>query len=215
MTHLAPGAPALTPLSRFCLIAGPALIAGYGIIRLLSDSGTPGPGWTAGHLALFCGLALFGPVFLGLRRLAPAGSPVRHRVAAVSSVVALAGLAASLAQAAIDLVVGFRAADGPEMSDLFEQVQSHAAVHLVVYSAGPLLFYAGLVALVAALVSRRGPVTGWTLAAILLGIVVMGVSLDLMPVGGMLFLQALAFVGRTDRARVADAQPVRGAGRHG
>ncbi|MEV4925944.1 hypothetical protein [Streptomyces roseoverticillatus] len=202
MTHDMPGRPSLTPPTRFCLVAGPALIAVYGIIRLLSDSGVPGPGWTAGHLALFCGLALFGPVFLGLRRLAPAGSPARRRIAAVSTVVALAGLAASLAQAAIDLVVGFRAADGPEMSDLFEQVQSHAAVHLVVYSAGPLLFYVGLLALVGALVSRRGPVTGWTLGAILLGTAVMGISLDLMPAGGVLFMQALGFVGRADRDRV-------------
>ncbi|WP_367138754.1 MULTISPECIES: hypothetical protein [Streptomyces] len=205
MTQRAPGRQAFTPLTRFSLVAAPALLAVYGTVRLLSRSGVPGPGWTAGHLALFLGLALFGPVFLGLRRLAPAGSAVRRRVAAVSTVVALAGLAASLAQTAVDLVVGFRAADGAEMSELFGQVQSHAAVKLVVYSAGPLLFYVGLLALVGSLVTRRGPVTGWTLGAICLGTVVMGVSLDLMPAGSALFLLALAPLGRTGADSVLPA----------
>ncbi|CAM5533318.1 hypothetical protein [Streptomyces abikoensis] len=125
---------------------------------------------------------------------------MRRRLAGAGTVIALAGLAASLAQAAIDLVVGFRAADGAEMSELFGRVQSHAAVQLAVYDVGPLLFYVGLLALIGSLVSRRGPVTVWTAAAISLGIAVMGISLDLMPTGGALFLLAFASVGRAERA---------------
>ncbi|GGX69128.1 hypothetical protein [Streptomyces hiroshimensis] len=197
------------PLTRISLIGAPALIVVYGTIRLLSPRGVPGPGWTAGHLALLFGLALFGPVLVGLRRLAPEGAVARRRTAGAGTALALAGLAASLAQAAIDLVVGFRAEDGAEMAELFGRVQSHAAVKLAVYSLGPLLFYVGLLALVSSLISRHGPVSVRTLASIVLGIVVMGVSLDLMPAGGALFLLALAPLSRV-RTAGPDGAPATG-----
>lgn len=181
----------LKPLTRVSFLAAPALLALYGLVRLIPGSKDPGAGWAAGHLALLLGLALFAPVFLALRGLAPATTG-RRFTAALATPAALAGLLASVAQAAIDLVIGFRAHDRAGMDELFGQVQQHAAVKLAVYSVGPLLFYVGLLALLAAATTRRGPVGPWALPLVLLGIVLSAVDLDLMPLGSACFLLALA-----------------------
>ncbi|MBT2386948.1 hypothetical protein [Streptomyces sp. ISL-11] len=191
-------------LTRAAFVAGPLCMLAYGAIRLSDPEHGPGLAWTAGHLALIAGVVLFGVAFPGLRRLAePAGTAGRVG-AATATVLGLAGTLAVVAQAVIDLVVGFRSADRADMNRLFDQVQSHPGVMPVVYTVGPLLFYVGLVWLVVQLAVRRrvGP---WCPALVVLGTATMAVSLDLIPVGAALYAAAFAPLARGDRARIVPA----------
>ncbi|MEU3406420.1 hypothetical protein ABZ766_21115 [Streptomyces sp. NPDC006670] len=190
---------------RGAFVAGPLCVLAYGVIRLADPGHGPGPAWTVGHVFLAAGLVLFGAVFLGMRRLAvPAGRAGRLG-AGVATGLGLAGAAAAVAQAGIDLAVGFRSADRAGMDRLFEQVQSRPGVEPVVYSVGPMLFYVGLLWLVTQLaVQRRTGV--WRPVAVLLGTAVMAVSLDLMPLGALLFGAALSPLGRDVAARECAAR---------
>ncbi|MER5730787.1 hypothetical protein ABT084_21075 [Streptomyces sp. NPDC002138] len=80
--------------------------------------------WTAGQLAFLGGVLFLAWVCEGLRRAVVASAaPARRRMVCTAWVVALAGVAAASAQAVIDMYVGIRAADKPEMSDIFDRVQ--------------------------------------------------------------------------------------------
>ncbi|MGF1432540.1 hypothetical protein [Kitasatospora sp. LaBMicrA B282] len=165
---------------RTPLIAAPVLVAVYGAIRLVPGSREPGPGWLTGHTALLAALLLFVPVLGWL------GRGAAGRVAAG---IGLVGLACSVAQTAIDLYVGAAAADKADQNRMFEQIQAHPGVLPVVYTVGPLLFYVGLLAVaVVAAVHRRVPY--WTPLLLLAGTVAMAASLDLLPLGGALYLLA-------------------------
>ncbi|GAA0303322.1 hypothetical protein GCM10010302_47300 [Streptomyces polychromogenes] len=194
-----------TAFTRGAFVAGPLCMLAYGVIRLADPGHGPGLAWTAGHLFLLAGVLLFGAVFAGLRRLtAPAGRAGRAG-AAVATGLGLAGVAAVVAQAAIDLAVGFQSADRAGMNRLFEEIQSRPGVEPVVYSVGPMLFYVGLLWIVTQLAVRRR--TGlWRPVAVLAGTAVMGVSLDLIPLGALLFCAALAPLGRDLTARECAAR---------
>ncbi|MEV7772035.1 hypothetical protein [Kitasatospora sp. NPDC086791] len=184
-------------LTPYAVVGAPALMALYGGIRLLPGSREPGPGWTAGHTAMFAGLLLFAPVFLALRgKLAPRGAA--GRIAAGAAVgAAFAGLLCSLAQIGIDLVVGLAAADKAEQSRLFDRVQGVPGVLPVVYQVGPLLFYVGLLALLtAASVGRSRPLRWWSPVLVLLGILASGADLALIPLAAVCYLVALAPLAR-------------------
>ncbi|MFF4670326.1 hypothetical protein ACFY1C_10680 [Streptomyces sp. NPDC001279] len=72
------------------------------------------------------------------------------------------------------------------MSELFERVQDVPGVVPLVYTVVPMLFWLGLLALVTLLaVFRRDLVPGWTPPLVLVATVLMAVSLDLLPVGGL------------------------------
>lgn len=89
-------------------------------------------------------------------------------------------------QAVIDLVVGFLAADGEAMSDLFEKVQDVPGVMPAVYTVVPMLFWVGLLALVTLLaLFRRGRVPGRSPLLVLAGTVMMAMSLDLLAAGAV------------------------------
>ncbi|ADB35929.1 hypothetical protein Kfla_6940 [Kribbella flavida DSM 17836] len=97
------------------LLAAPALFIAYGIVRLIDGTdGAHGPGlaWTVGHLLFLLAFFLYAAVLLHLRRLA--GSP--RRLANVATAAGLIGVLAFVRVIVIDLIVGFRAADRPEMS---------------------------------------------------------------------------------------------------
>ncbi|MFF9506246.1 hypothetical protein ACF1BU_02415 [Streptomyces sp. NPDC014724] len=181
------------------LLAGPALMAGYGAVRLVGRAvGDYGPGvwWTVAHLLFLAGVLAFVPVFLGLRRLA--GERGGKRVAAEAAAWAgLLGAAAVAVQALIDLGVGFVAADERAMSDLFAKVQDVPGVMPLVYTVVPLLFWVALLGLVALLaVFRRDVVRPWAPALVLAGTVLMAVSLDLLPAGALCIGLALFPVRR-------------------
>ncbi|MFF4581399.1 hypothetical protein ACFY15_23905 [Streptomyces sp. NPDC001373] len=194
-----------TEFVRVAFVAGPLCMLAYGVVRLADPDHGPGPAWTVGHLFLTAGVLLFGAVFLGLRRLAAPVGPAGRVGAGVATGLGLAGVAAVVAQAVIDLAVGFRSADRAGMNRLFEDIQSRPGVEPVVYSVVPVLFYVGLLWIVTQLAVRRR--TGvWRPVAVLAGTVVMAVSLDLIPLGALLFSAALAPLGRDLAARECAAR---------
>lgn len=178
-------------LTRFSLVAGPLLLLVYGSVRLLVEgSREPGAAWITGHFAFLFGLLFFGVICEGLRRTVAAGAgPVRRRMAAAGAVVALVGVAASTAQVVIDLYAGFRAADRPEMREIFARVQDVPGVLPVVYTVVPVFFYLGVITLLALL---RGAAAVRSLVPFVLGTAAMAVDLDFLPIGGLCYL--LAFV---------------------
>ncbi|MFD7618000.1 hypothetical protein [Streptomyces sp. NPDC059802] len=181
------------------LLMGPALMAGYGVVRLVgravSDYG-PGVWWSLAHLLFLAGVLAFVPVFLGLRKLA--GERGGKRVAAeVAAWTGLLGAAAVAVQAVIDLAAGFVAADKEAMSEIFDRVQGVPGVMPLVYTAVPMLFWLGLLALVTLLAFlRRDLVRAWAPVLVLAGTVLMAVSLDLLPVGALCLGVALMPVRR-------------------
>jgi hypothetical protein len=175
-------------VTRFALVAGPVALIAYGAIRLLSERGTPGIGWTLGHLAMLTGVLLFIPVLRHLHRSAP---PSRRRAASVALVAAGGGLVATSAQAAIDLISGLVAEDRPAMSAIFRQVKAVPGVDPVVYGVVPQLFFLGLIVL-AALVAASARTRILMTAALLTGTLCMAVNLNLLSLGGLCFLLAFS-----------------------
>ncbi|MEV7446112.1 hypothetical protein AB0O22_34070 [Streptomyces sp. NPDC091204] len=179
-----------TTVTRAAFIAAPLCMLAYGLIRLSDPDHGPGPAWTAGHIALLAGVSLFAVVFPTLRRMAGPTTRAGRLSASAATLLGLAGTLAVVTQAAIDLVVGFRAADRPGMERLFEEVQSHPGVLPAVYTVGPVLFYVGLVWLLVQLAVRRR-VSPWRPVMVVLGTATAAVSLDLLPLAALLFAAAL------------------------
>jgi hypothetical protein len=184
-------------LTRTSFLAAPAFILAYGVVRLVGGPGGrdgPGLAWTAGHALFLVGLLLFGVVLFGLRRQVGATVGGQGLTANAAIVVAGAGLIAFVRVAVIDLVVGLRAADHAAMSTLFGQLKDFPGVLPGgFYAVGPLLFEVGLLALVVQLAvqrPRRLPVSSPVL--LFLGVVLIGINLDLLPLGAALFWLALA-----------------------
>ncbi|MFG3134996.1 hypothetical protein ACGFZA_02115 [Streptomyces sp. NPDC048211] len=181
------------------LLVGPALMAGYGVARLIGKAaGDYGPGvwWSVAHLLFLAGVLAFVPVFLGLRLPAQVRGGRRTGVR-VAAGIGLLGAAAVAVQAVIDLVVGFLAADAEAMSDMFEKVQGAPGVMPAVYTVVPMLFWLGLLALVTQLAFfRRDEVPGRSPLLVLAGIVMMAMSLDLLAAGALCLGLALYPVRR-------------------
>ncbi|MEU8503410.1 hypothetical protein AB0C40_01525 [Streptomyces brevispora] len=181
-------------LTARAFLAAPALMAGYGVVRLIGRAvGDYGPGvwWSVAHLLFLAGVLAFVPVFLGLRL--PAGARGGRRAGVrLAAGIGLLGTAAVAVQAVIDLVVGFVAADKQAMSDMFDTVQDVPGVMPVVYTVVPMLFWLGLLALVTLLAFfRRGEVPGWSPLVVLAGVVMMAVNLDLLTAGALCIGAAL------------------------
>ncbi|WP_051969547.1 hypothetical protein [Kitasatospora azatica] len=180
---------------RIRQLAAPALLGGYGLIRLVPGSKQPGLGWTTGHLALLAALLLFGEIFHQLYRL----TRERGRVAALLGYgTALVGLCCSLGQVVIDLYASLATSTRAEQNHLFEQIQSHPGVLPAFYQVGPLFFYVGLLALLTTLAVRRR-LPWWTPVTVLAATVLMAASLDLMTVGAALYALALLPLSRPAR----------------
>lgn len=185
---------------RFPYIAAPALMAAYGLVRL-ADTQRIGFAWNLGHLLMLAGLVLFVWVVDGLRRAVPG------RVGAVLAGVTYLGLAATVVQFVIDIVVGVLADDRAEKSHLSQQVQAVPGVMPVVYTVVPLLFHLGVIALaVRAAVVRPRPLPWWSPVLLLTASVAAAVSLDYIPVAGALYVVALLPLAR--RTTGNDQQPV-------
>ncbi|MEV7805687.1 hypothetical protein AB0O28_22335 [Microbispora sp. NPDC088329] len=180
------------------LVAAPVLFGAYGVARVLDGlDGSRGPGlaWTVGHLCFLAGLALFVPIFGRLRSLAGGGA-----TATVGYVIGLVGALALTAQFTIDVVVGFLSADHDAMSPRFDAVKAIPGVEPVVYGVVPLLFYVGLLMLVAQLALQRR-VPWWSPVLVLVQAVVPLATKDLIPVGAVLLLVAFAPLMRTRPVR--------------
>ncbi|MER7503347.1 hypothetical protein AB0L05_12695 [Nonomuraea pusilla] len=171
--------------ARIAFVAAPLLVLAYGLLRLvdgLDGSRGPGPAWTAGHLAFLAALALFALIFREMWRMLG-----RDSLATATTVAGFAGIAAASAQFAIDVAVGFTAADHDAMAPLFAQVKAVPGVSLAVYDAGPFLFFIAQFALVVQLAARR-LVAFWTPVLVLLDLTLPLVSKDLIPVGALFLL---------------------------
>jgi hypothetical protein len=172
--------------TKISLVAAPALMGAYGVVRLLDGQRGPGFGWTFGHLLMLTGLLLFGLVITGLRRLAPG------RTATAFAGIAFTGLAASVTQIGIDIVVGLISGDQADKHHAFDQIQQVPGVRPVVYTVVPVLFYVGLLGLtVLPAVVRPRPVAWWTPVLILAGTVAAATNLDYMPEAGLFYMLAL------------------------
>lgn len=175
--------------AAFFVIAGPACIVGYGLVRLWGKSdGTYGPGfdWQAAHLVALAGMVCFVPAVLALAGLLRP-SPWRTGLVAVT----LVGLAATMVQFGADIVEGLLAADRAEMSALGADFKDIPGVEVVVYDVVPQLFFVGLVVLAGMLAAQRR-LPWWSVALLLVGTVLPAVTLDLLPLGGLGMLVALA-----------------------
>lgn len=183
-------------ITRPAYLAAPALALVYGVLRVVDGfDGSRGPGlaWTLGHLAFMSALVLFAVIFRDMWVMLKRG-----RVATGILVAGLAGIALAFVQFAIDIVVGFMAADHEAMGPLFDQVQAVPGVPLLVYQAGPILFYLAQLALVVHLAVRR-QVRAWVPVLVLVQILLPFASLDLIPVGAVVAM--IAFLPLATRPR--------------
>ncbi|WP_051781536.1 MULTISPECIES: hypothetical protein [unclassified Streptomyces] len=177
-------------LTRAAMIYAPLCMLAYGVIRLGDPDHGPGPAWTAGHLFLLAGVLQFALILPALHRLTGPARGAGRLGASAATLLGLTGTLAVAAQASIDLVVGLRAADRPEMARLFEEIQSHPGVLPAVYTVGPTLFYVGLLWLLVHLAVQRR-VSPWRPVMVVLGTATSAVSLDLLPLGALFFTAAL------------------------
>ncbi|MHA6761630.1 hypothetical protein [Streptacidiphilus sp. PAMC 29251] len=199
------------------LLAGPVFMVGYGVVRLLSGHHAPGPAWTGGHLLLILGLLCFVPIVLHLRRLAAELGTARRLTANTAAVATLIGICSVLGQAVVDIYVASVSTDHAAMNVRFHRFQSHPGVEPLLYTVLPLFFYLGLITLTAVLALGRPRLIGLRMPVlVLLGTVVMAASLDLLPLGGLLFAAAFGPLGaamlteaRTPRAALPNATPAR------
>ncbi|WP_109778777.1 hypothetical protein [Streptomyces sp. CG 926] len=177
-------------LTRAALISAPLCMLVYGAVRLGDPDHGPGLAWTTGHLFLLAGVLQFALILPALHRMTGPARGAARLGAGAATLLGLAGTLAVAAQATIDLVVGFRSADRPEMTRLFEEIQSHPGVLPAVYTVGPTLFYVGLLWLLVHLAVQRR-VSPWRPVMVVLGTATSAVSLDLLPLGALFFTAAL------------------------
>ncbi|MFD7782893.1 hypothetical protein ACFV4Q_07360 [Streptomyces nojiriensis] len=177
-------------LTRAAFVSAPLCMLAYGVIRLGDPDHGPGPAWTAGHLFLLAGVLQFALILPALHRLTGPARGAGRLGARAATLLGLTGTLAVAAQASIDLVVGLRAADRPEMARLFEEIQSHPGVLPAVYTVGPMLFYVGLLWLLVHLAVQRRA-SPWRPVMVVLGTATTAAGLDLLPLGALFFSAAL------------------------
>ncbi|MBM0278136.1 hypothetical protein [Micromonospora tarensis] len=171
------------------VMAGPVGIVAYGLVRLWGRSDDvygPGFDWQAAHLAALAGLLLFVPGVLALSGLLPR-SPWRTGAVTLT----LVGLAATVVQFGADIVEGLLAEDRAEMSALAADFKAVPGVEVAFYDVVPQLFFLGLLVLAGLLAARRR-LPWWSVPLLFVGIVLPVVTLDLLPIGGLCMLLALA-----------------------
>lgn len=183
----------IPPLIRFSALSAPLLLLLYGVLRMLDGlDGQRGPGlaWNAGHTLFFAAFVLLGVLTVGLYRLVPAREGPTRAVAGVATAAGLFGAACFLWVIAGDLSADFR--DAAPLPDALKLL-------------GPLLFQFGMLTLLVMLATlrpRRLP--AWSPVLVIVGFLLVGVNLDLIPVGALVVLAGLApLAGDRQAARAA------------
>jgi hypothetical protein len=190
--------------------AAPMLLFFYGIAHWADGrDGSYGPGlaWTLGHILFLLGLVMFIPVILGLWLWLDRTGLGRRFAANLSAVLAIIGLVIFIRVPIIDILSGLLAQNQTAMGEVSTRLNSYPFAGLgFLYNFGPLLFQLGLLALMlqlAILKPRRLP--WWSPALLLLGFLMLGFNLNLLPVGaiiiGCAFTQIL-FVKNTSTNQV-------------
>ncbi len=180
---------------RISSVGAPVCLLLYGVLRLVDglDNGRgPGLAWDAGHAMFFAAFVLLAVLIAGLRALVPDRVPWHRTVANIAATAGLAGAASFLW-----VILG----------DLFGSLHDNAPLPAPLHAAGPLLFEAGLLTLLAQLAiiaPRRLPAR--TPVLVFLGLAPIAVSLDILPVGAVLVLLALFPLGRPSPAAAPPAQ---------
>lgn len=188
-------------ITKVSFIAAPALLAGYGVVRLTDPQHGPGFTWNFGHSLMLAGLVLFGWVFAGLRRAVPG------KTAKAFTAIGYAGLGALIVQTGTDIVVGLMSTDIATRNHYYDRFQSIPGVLPVVYNVVPLFFYVGLLALTTiGAIARPRPVPWWSPVFVLLGTAAAAASLNYIPVASVLYLIAFLPLVRNPRAVPAGAR---------
>ncbi|WIX88181.1 hypothetical protein [Amycolatopsis sp. DG1A-15b] len=186
-------------------LLAPLCLGLYGVIRILDGlDGSRGPGlaWTAGHLVFLVGLGFFALAFRTMWTMAG-----RTGLATAGFVAGIAGELAVGVQFGIDLVAGFRSADRGGMDAFFARIQDVPGVDAAFYSYGPLLFFAGQLALVTLLaVGRR--VKPWAPVLVLAEVVLPLLDKNFIPLGAALLLVAFAPLLRRGAVPRSTSDPV-------
>lgn len=183
-------------MTRIAYVAAPALIVGYGLVRLIDGidgSHGPGPAWTIGHLMFGFAMLLFPVVLVNLRQALQRQRPLG--TAAV--VVGVLGLLAFIRVIVIDLLVGFGSADRAAMNAKYPTYAGFPgglpeSVSNLFETVGPPLFGVGLLTLLTLLATLRPRTVAWwspVLAAVAFAI--MSTNLDLLSLGAAALLIAL------------------------
>lgn len=150
---------------KLLAVGGPSFLLAYGLLRLVDGlDGSHGPGWAwnVGHFFFLVAFLMFGALIWKLRH-----------ASAVAATAGLAGCAAFLW-----VILGDLFGDLPGLPD-------------PVMIAGPVLFQAGVLALLTVLAVRRS-VPVWSPVLVLAGFVLFMVNLDLLPLGALLLLAGLS-----------------------
>jgi hypothetical protein len=180
-------------VSAACLWAAPGLLFGYGVVRLLDPSHSPGVVWTVSHVLYLLGYVAFGGAALAVcHELRAEGGGVLAVGRALVAVGWL-GVAAGVGQSVIDLVAGASAVDKAERAVVADRLREAVpGAGWLLYGVGPALAYLaviGLLALAAARPARRVP--WWSPGVALVASGLPAVGLDLIPVAAVLMLVAL------------------------
>ncbi len=188
-------------MTRLSYLAAPALIFGYGVVRLIDGlDGThgPGPAWTIGHLLFLVALLLFGAVLVGLR-----SQVERQRgIATAAVVVGCLGLLAFIRVVLVDLIVGWQSVDRPDMNRRYDRYDGFPGglpswLTGLLDNLGPALFVTGLLVLTLLLTVRRPRLLAWwSPVSVVLAFAAISLDLDLLPLGGALLALALYPVAR-------------------
>ncbi|MGV9338142.1 hypothetical protein [Streptomyces sp. NPDC003688] len=183
----------MTPRTAVVFLGAPLLAFTYGVIRIVDGlDGVRGPGtaWTTGHLAFIAAMTLFTVAFGQMSGLAGHG-----RLATALLATATAGALCLTGQFTIDLVAGALTDDHLTMSKAIGRLEEIPAVSLIVYQAGPFLFYGGMLALVIQLAVLRR-VKAWTPFLVLCDLLLSLLDKDLIPVGSTLLLVSFTSLSR-------------------
>jgi hypothetical protein len=181
---------------RYAYLGGPLLVVAYGVTRLIDGlDGTkgPGPAWIIGHLFFLAGLAVFGVIMVALSRERPAWATAAAMVAGVAGAMAMARVVV------VDIVVAWNATDRAEMDRTYPEYDDFPGLPAgwghVIDEVGGVLFPLGFtVLLVLLVVGRRLP--WWSPVVGVAGFATILVTLDLLPLAGVLLLVALLPLAR-------------------
>ncbi|WP_028938134.1 hypothetical protein [Pseudonocardia spinosispora] len=175
------------------LLATPVLLFGYGVVRLLDPSHSPGVVWTVSHLFYLAGfLAQAAGAVVVFRLLRDQGSLVR-RTGGTLVFVGWFGALCGIGQATIDLLAGAGAADkaqrAAEATRLREVIPG---AEQLFYGLGPSLAALALIALLA-IAAARTPryVPWWSPPLALAAAQLPSLTLDLIPVAALLIGAAI------------------------
>jgi len=190
------------------LVAAPILLFGYGAVRLLDPTHSPGPVWTVSHLlylAAFPALGLAAVALYGL--LADRGVGVRC-AGFVLVVAGWVGVLSGIGQAVIDLLAG-QAVDKAQKAVLASQWREAIPGSAFFYGTYPSLAQVAVVGLLALAATGAARRVAWWAAPLVLvaGLVPTVVSLDLIPVAALAILPAVWPVHRQLRAGSEQPRP--------